>query len=391
MEEYAMEKDTFVHSDMLTIQKSTLLGPLPDPFLGRDGRRVSSRDQWPGRREELRKDSCNLLFGPEPPRPEFVRVEPLSDYRYTRSTVYRVHTGTKERPMTLRLQVILPEKAEGLCPIIVDGDGCFLRREGYLDAALQRGIGWALFDRTEIAHDVQDEPRGTGPIYDTYSGLDCGAISAWAWGYSRCVDALEQLKLPIDLDFIAFTGHSRGGKTALLAGARDVRARIVNPNESGAGGSGCYRLRVEAVYKDGTSGREERISDSLFQFPYWYSRDLEKYVDRETELPFDLHFIKALVAPRTLFISEAAGDMWCNPVGSWQTTMAAREVYRFLGAEDKLFWYYRPGFHAHTALDAEMLAGVIWAQRRGGPVDERMFRLPFDEPPLCFDWRCPTL
>ena len=112
-------------------------------------------------------------------------------------------------------------------------------------------------------------------------------------------------------------------------------------------------------------------------------------MDNEAALPFDLHYIKALVAPRTLFVSEAVGDVWANPVGSWQTTMAAKEVYRFLQAEDNVFWYYRPGYHAHQACDAEMLVNVILHQKNGEPVDERMFCLPFEAPELAFDWRCP--
>lgn len=185
------------------------------------------------------------------------------------------------------------------------------------------------------------------------------------------------------------TGHSRGGKTALLAGALEERVRIVNSNESGAGGSGCYRLRVNCVYNNETSGREEQLRDSMEQFPYWYGKDMAQYVDNEPLLPFDLHFIKAMVAPRTLFISEAAGDIWANPFGSWQTTMAAKEVYRFLNAEDNLFWYYRPGYHAHLPVDIEMLVNVILHQKNGSPLDTKMFQLPFQKPELAFDWRCP--
>ena len=84
------------------------------------------------------------------------------------------------------------------------------------------------------------------------------------------------------------------------------------------------------------------------------------------------------------------GDLWCNPVGSWQTTMAAKEVYRFLGAEDNLFWYYRPGYHGHLPVDVEMLVNVIQHQRDRVPLDGKMFVLPFEQPPLAFDWRCPA-
>lgn len=384
-----MGNDTYVRQDMLKVIDYQLLAQLPDPFEMNDGRRVSSDSDWQQRRAEIRQTAVDLLYGCFPPEPEFLEVEAHCDYRYSRTKVYRIHTGTRARPFHFRMQVILPDAIDGKCPVIVDGDQCFSYQNGYLEAALSRGIAWVLFDRTEIAYDVQALPRGHGAIYETWPELTCGALACWAWGYSRCVDALKQLDLPLDLNWIAFTGHSRGGKTALLAGAMDERARIVNSNESGAGGSGCYRLRAACSYEGGPEGREERLSDSLEQFPYWYGKDIASYVDNEAVLPFDLHFIKAMVAPRTLFISEAAGDLWCNPLGSWQTTMAARDVYRFLNAEENLFWYYRPGLHAHTALDAQMLVNVILHQKNGEAMDERMFRLPFEAPEPAFDWRCP--
>ncbi len=385
-----MDKKAYVRGDMVRATEYTLLGRLPDPFLMNSGQRVSSASDWRLRREEIRSPALNLLYGQTPPEPEFVNVEAICDYRYSASKVYRVHTGTRAHPLHFRMQVLLPREIKGKCPVIVDGDQCFACSEGYLEAALSKGIAWVLFDRTEIAHDVQSETRGHGAIYETWPGLSCGALACWAWGYSRCVDALQQLDLPLDLDWIAFTGHSRGGKTALLAGALDERATIVNPNESGAGGCGCYRLRVSGVYEGMQEGRSEALRDSLEAFPYWYSKDIEPYVDNEAALPFDLHFVKAMVAPRTLFVSEAAGDLWANPIGSWQTTMAAREVYRFLRAENNLLWYYRPGFHAHTALDAEMLVNVIRHQKDGEPLDDKLFRLPFEKPEPAFDWRCPV-
>ena len=66
--------------------------------------------------------------------------------------------------------------------------------------------------------------------------------SAWAWAAQRCVDALLTMDL-VQSDGIAVTGHSRGGKTAILAGATDERIAVTNPNNSGTGGAGLLRLK----------------------------------------------------------------------------------------------------------------------------------------------------
>lgn len=385
------EKRTMVTPDLLKIIKYEITGKLPDPFLFEDGQRVATEADWAARKKELYKSVIELQYGVQPPAPELMAVEML--YNGDKTRVYRIKSGTEAHPVTFRMKLILPDNAVNP-PVIVDGDGCFnySMDKQWLGAALERGVAWAIFDRTEIANDVMGEKRGTGQLFEAYPGLECGALSAWAWGYSRVVDALEQIGL-VNLDCIAFTGHSRGGKTCALAGALDERAAIVNPNETCAGSCSCYRSHLVALDENGAEARSERLSDLWRNFYYWIGEGMGEYAARESELPFDCHELKAMIAPRTLFLSEAAHDIWSNPVGAWQTTVAAKEVYDFLGAGDELFWYFRPGRHAHKTEDVEMLVSLIKRMENGGKDfdDSRFFRLPFEEtaiPPI-YDWKNP--
>ena len=234
----------------------------------------------------------------------------------------------------------------------------------------------------------------TGPLYNVYPRPEYtfGAFGAWAWGYSRVVDALERLKeeIPLlDLEWILFCGHSRGAKTAMLAGVLDERARIVNPNSTCAGGCGCYRIHMKGEYLEEPEKPSETLERLYARFPFWMGDGMADYTEREEDLPFDSHFLKALVAPRVLLDSEAAGDLWANPVGSWQTTMAAKEVWKFLGAEENLYWSFRPGFHKHLPRDVSNLVDLLFHLKDGAPLTEDFFRLPFDPPALAFDWKAP--
>lgn len=370
------------------ITEYQLLGKLPDPFLLNDGRRVKSPEEWAERRAEIYKTAIELQYGVQPPQPEFLEVEPLA---LAAIKGYLIHTGTRSHPIVFRMQVILPETKGEKVPVIVDGDQCWRYHmdRDYLNAALEHGVGWVFFDRTELAHDIQHVGRGHGALYETYPDCRAGALSAWAWGYSRCVDALEKLDLPIDLDFITFCGHSRGAKATALAGALDTRARIVNPNATCAGACGCYRIHMKGECDDIPEGRSETLDDLMRNFNFWMGEGMEAYRTSEEALPFDTHFLKAMVAPRTLFISEGAGDFWSNPVGSYQTTRAAGEVFDFLGAGEHLYWYFRPGTHGHRVEDVEMLVNVIRHEKYGDPVDPRMFRRPFAEPEKAWDWKSP--
>lgn len=361
----------------MQITEYEVLGQLPDPFGMEDGRRVSSEADWARQRQTLRRLCIEAQFGTLPPAPDVLRVELLSR---SIPRVYYVHCG---RGIRFQMTVFLPKDVSDP-PAVIDGDLCFrypYDRE-FWRTFTDNGVAAVFFNRTELAPDLAAVGRH-GQLYDAFPEYDFGVIGAWAWGYSRCVDALEQLGI-VDLRRIVFTGHSRGGKTALLAGALDERAAIVNPNDSGCCGSGCHRVRMAAFDEAGRERRSERLSDLCAKFPHWLSHGMADYIDREAELPFDAHFLKALVAPRILLDGSAVSDIWANPVGTWQTDMAAREVYRFLNAEEKLLWYYRPGVHEHHISDVRRLVQVI-----NGQMPDDLFRLPFDAPKPIFDWRCP--
>lgn len=374
--------------NLIKVESVTIKGNLPNPFVMNDGTPVKTAADWVLRRKEMYKSAVELQYGTMPPKPEFLKVELLDNAPLIHN--YRITTGRRDCPVSFIMRIVLPAP-EGKFPAIVDGDLCwrYAFDKEYLQTVTGNGIAFVLFNRLELVPDRLAD-RSEGPLYRCYPEYTFSALGAWAWGYARCVDALETLDF-IDMDNIAFSGHSRGGKTALLAGVLDERAAIVNTNESGAGGAGCYRLEMTAWDEGNHLCPNEKLADLLRNFPFWFNPEMAAYVGREEELPFDEHFLKALVAPRILLETDAASDIWANPVGSWQTAMAAKEVYRFLGVEDNLLLVYRPGFHEHQPRDLQTLVNVMKAKIAGEPLCEDAFRLPFQPTELIFDWRCPEL
>ena len=119
--------------------------------------------------------------------------------------------------------------------------------------------------------------------------------------------------------------------------------------------------------------RNETLADLLRNFPFWFNLEMAPYVDHEDALPFDEHFLKALVAPRILLETEAT-----------------REVYRFLGAEENLMLAYRPGYHQHAIHDLQLLINVMKVRMAGTALYEDSFRVPFPASEPIFDWRSPV-
>lgn len=366
-------------------RKDVVLGMLPDPFVTDSGSYVRTTADWELRRGEILRDAVLTEFGGMPPEPEFTETEAVHRPGKGKLNSYRVHTGTKERPFSFMLQVYRPDR-EGKLPVVLTGDGCYTNcGDDVIAEANRRGFIVAKFNRTEFAADLYSDRRDNG-IYLLYPGGSFSAISAWAWGYSRAMDALGQLDFA-DASRVAITGHSRGGKTVLLAGAVDTRFAWTNPNNSGAHGCGCYRYeQIEDADAGGFEDlRSEKLEDLVRAVPYWMGPRMKDYIGRETELPYDMHFFKALVAPRCFLQTEGLADIWSNPRGSWQTFMAAREVYRFLGAGDRIGALYREGGHRHALPDFCALFDFMEASDRGDP-DPAFMKDPFPDMKPIFDF-----
>ena len=330
---------------------------LPDLFLCRDGTRIHSAQDWPRRRQEILDIVLTQEYGPLPVVPVTLRCDTLHV-----ATVRRMHHA---RLLTCRidmgpiagfmLRLFLPVGA-GPFPVVLSGDGCWhYASDAVITSVLQRGYAFAQFNRVELAPDppvparAHDGARGSEPSHF--------AIATWAWAYHRAIDALQQIA-QLDTTRIAVVGHSRGGKASLLAGATDSRITLTSANNSGAGGAGCWR--------SGGPGAET-LAGITQAFPHWFSPSLAHYAGRERELPFDQHFLKALVAPRALLTTEARGDLWANPEGTWQTHLAASEVYRLLDNEHAIAVVYREGGHDHHPADWDVFLDHCAVAFSGAP------------------------
>ena len=210
-----------------------------------------------------------------------------------------------------------------LCGDFIAGDKTWKKKDpAIVEAVVKRGYALAEFDRGEVARDSA-ERNGVYAAYPSYNG---GRLSAWAWAYHRVIDYL--VKQPyVDAKRIIVSGHSRGGKTVLLAGATDERIAVTAPNNSGCGGAGCYRFLGPTC---------ETLAMIAKNFPFWFQPEFNRFVGHEDRLPIDQHTLKALVAPRALLSTEGLEDLHANPRGTQQTFLAAREVYDFLGARDRI-------------------------------------------------------
>jgi len=359
---------------------------LPDPFIMNDGSRVSNLNDWGKRREELKEKIQFYEYGHFAPSSPVTIVNILPD-----STINCDNGKIKKRIIRLRatlngpkefiVNLFIPEKGNGPFPVIIAGDLCWgsLQKElsiNGLFSLVNRGYIIAEFDRTIFSPDENTRVNNPDGKFDT------GAVVEWAWGFQRVVDYILTLKIA-DISKISVTGHSRGGKAALLAGAFDDRIALVAPNCSGAGGSGPSRF-VD------TGG--EKLDDIVTRFPYWFSSNFKNYMGEERyKLPFDQHSLISLVAPRAYLCTNGLKDKWANPLGTAQAHLAAREVFAALGVEDKTGIFYINSGHDHNIDKWVALLDFADKVFYGKPTTYDYSSIPFPDLKKAYSWKEPVI
>ncbi|MBQ6533931.1 MAG: hypothetical protein IJI37_02070 [Opitutales bacterium] len=227
-------------------------------------------------------------------------------------------------------QVIIPRpfRISGVKRVPVsDADrGCRPERIPVRDI-VSRGFAIATFCYCDVYPDYcskDGSPDSIYRIFDFASASDKGAaFAAWAWGDIRVMDLLERIP-EIDARHVAVAGHSRLGKTALVAGAHDTRFAYVISNNSGCMGAALSKR----------SYGENIDSMVNANFPFWFVPEFKKYAGNERALPFDQHHFLAAVAPRMLYCASSSEDFWADPEGELLGLIGACPAFALFGAKN---------------------------------------------------------
>jgi hypothetical protein len=337
---------------------------LPDPLVMADGTKVDTAGMWrTKRRPEILELFRKHVYGRAPidkPKAMTFKVFDLDrkalNGKATRKQVTVSFTGKEDGP-SMDILIYLPAAAKGPVPAFVllnfggnhtihpDPAICLSTRwmrggkkateksrgsssSSYpVEKILARGYGLATIYYGDIDPDYHDGfKNGVHPVFDKLvdgkrAPNAWGSICAWAWGLSRAMDYFETDK-DIDQSRVAVLGHSRLGKTALWAGARDERFAIVISNNSGCGGAALSLRHYGETVK--------RINTS---FPHWFCDNFKKFNDAENLLPVDQHMLIALMAPRPVYAASADEDLWADPRGEFLACKNAESVYKLLGLD----------------------------------------------------------
>jgi len=286
---------------------------------------------WTLRRRELRELLQREVYGYLPEAPQAIRFVPLpgeatdGNFCAGKASVRRIllEAELNGKRISFPFCAVIPRNQSNL-PFFVHINFRDQVPDKYMPTQEIVDNGFAVFSFCYLDVTTDDGDFDNGLAGAIFRGRpreqhDCGKIAMWAWAASRVMDYCQTLDC-LDLRRGAVVGHSRLGKTALVAGMMDPRFSCAISNDSGCAGAALAR---------GNQG--ERVSDITRNFPFWFAPNYLQYSDNETTMPFDQHFLLAACAPRAVYVASAAEDAWADPNSEYLSCCAAGAVYERLG------------------------------------------------------------
>ncbi len=314
---------------------NTANASLPDPFLKLNGQRMTTKEEWTCRRQEILRLLERTCYGTKPPKPSSV-TGTVSNSQIT----VNVSEGGKSTSFSVTVQ--LPTTGTAPYPAVIT-----FGNSGAQAATLRSwGVAVINFNNTTVGSEQGSRNNKSGAFYTIYgSNSKTGLLAAWAWGVSRIIDVIQASDGKIiKWDAIGVTGCSRLGKAAFVAGVLDQRVALTIPMESGSGGMnimrGAYRDRDPSGGQNGAQSPQSAYSET-----YWLGDDFSAFTNNPNNLPVDMHEAVALVAPRGLFVMDktaASAGQWLNIPSSHAAAVAGSEVYKALGVGGNIHYMNTP-------------------------------------------------
>ncbi len=193
-----------------------------------------------------------------------------------------------------------------------------------IEDILARGYGIATMFPSDIIPDQRQRGREAMTALFGPSNLgpnhNASVIGGWAYIWAAAAKALAA-DSAINGHKIASFGHSRYGKSALLAAAwsDDIAAAV--SHQSGTGGASISR---------GKKG--ETVTQIMESYPHWFAPAYAKY-DNDAPIDVEQHHLLALIAPKPILLGNAKRDVWSDPEGGFFAARAANHVYNLYGKQ----------------------------------------------------------
>ncbi len=352
------------------------LYPLPNPLVMNDGKKITTtRMWWKERRPQIEEGFNNEIYGNVPKDVPSVHWEVL---KTTDTTMYNIPVVTQQLvgrvdnsrdpsiKVDIQLSLTTPAKVDHPVPVIMEFG--FILPPGFHfpgmekpkgpswhEQVLDKGWGYAEYVPTSV------QPDNAAGLTEGIIGLtnlgkppqpdQWGAIRAWAWGASQCMNYFETDKA-VNAKKVGLEGLSRYGKAVLVTMAYDQRFAVVLVGSSGKGGAAPYRWNF---------GEDMGVICGPSEY-HWFCGNLLKYVLDPEKLSVDSNELIAMCAPRPVFMSSGSPNIegkWMDDRGEFLAEVAAEPAYHLFGEKGL-------GTNKMPPIGTELASGALaWRQFNG--------------------------
>lgn len=334
------------------------------------GKKTITKDDWALKREEIKK-RLSIFLG-DPPKSKLSPQANILEESSRDGYVLRKLSFQSEAGEFIPSYLLIPKNLKGRVPVVIcphqttqagKNEPAGLAGNPQLQTALhlvKRGFVTFTYDAICFGerHDGASGHYGDAiPFYRKHPRWSL--LGKMIWDLQRAIDYLETLDF-VDPSRIASIGHSHGGYTTLFAMAFDDRIK--------AGVSNCG---FDTFRLDGNTWRWSHATALMPLLGFYVSNprinmDLYRAVPDSAviDVPFEMHEILALIAPRPLLLSTSDED-FVFPNGGWSARRALARItplYELLGRGENLSSYFFNGGH-NFATDASANA-CAWLERR---------------------------
>ncbi len=209
-----------------------------------------------------------------------------------------------------------------------------------LEDILDRGYGFVAFHPPDYVEDSSD--YGTEQLNLIFGNKKNrpGALTIWA---SLTTALATELKTQNPDRSIIAAGHSRYGKTALLAAAYSDSVDAAIAHQSGTAGASLIRDKTG-----------ESLKDVVGTYPHWLTPSAADYAEDQRTLPSDAHALLSFISPKPILLGNARRDVWSDPEGAFTAAQwaAANTTQSFTATRlddfkpgDDIAYWIRPGTH----------------------------------------------
>lgn len=390
------------------VTKANPYPDLPDPLVLKNGKKVTSAQQWMSRRRpEIVEDFEREVIGRLPksvPKVTWTLTEkvnlevagiPVIGKRLVGKVDNSAYPGIS---VAIEMALVTPANAKLPVPVLMMfGNGGLpgdppparpgapgpppiqFRDPPSNEQLIAAGWGYAsIVPRSIQADNGAGLTKGIIGLVNRGQARkpdDWGALRAWAWGAARGLDYLET-DPTVNAKKVGIEGVSRYGKAALVTLAFESRFALALVGSSGEGGAKLHRRNFgEAVENLTGSGEYHWMAGNFLK----YGAAKASFGSKNAgDIPVDAHQLIALCAPRPTFISygipEKGDALWLDQQGSYMATVAAGPVFRLLGARDI---GEKNDYHVATMppVNTGMTDGELaWRQHDGGHEDRSNMR-----------------